>query len=372
MLDTLRYVAHETDVRLEVTTLPIPGRNDIDTEVAELASWIANMNAEATRLPAEIAGDGRFVVDPEPPGYLRLHEAGELRIRAEAARDLLAPCRVCQRPCRGVDRLADEVGACRIGRYAHVASAFPHLGEEEVLRGWRGSGAVFFSGCNLRCVFCQNADISQRAAGPELSPGELAAVMLALQAEGCHNINLVTPEHVVPQVLEALPIAAEAGLTLPLVYNTSAYDALDSLALLDGVVDVYMPDIKLFDPWLTRSYLGVHDYGEVARQAVAAMHAQVGDLIVDRHGIARGGLVVRHLVMPGLGAASQAIVRWLAELSTDTFVNVMDQYRPDWKVLTTERYPELRDRVTRAEVDAVLTAARDAGLWRFDRRRRPV
>jgi putative pyruvate formate lyase activating enzyme len=330
------------------------------------------MSTKVARLPVEIGGDGRFIVDPEPPGYLRLHEAGELRIRAGQARDLLAPCRVCPRPCRGVDRLADEVGACRIGRYAHVASAFPHLGEEEVLRGWRGSGTVFFSGCNLRCVFCQNADISQRAAGTELSPGQLASMLLAMQAEGCHNINLVTPEHVVPQVLEALPLAAEAGLTLPLVYNTSAYDALDSLALLDGVVDVYMPDIKLFDPRLTRRYLGVPDYGEVARQAVAAMHAQVGDLVVDRHGIARRGLVVRHLVMPGLGAESEAIVRWIAALSRDTYLNVMDQYRTDWKVLTTDRYPQLRDRVSRAEVDTVFAAARDAGLWRFDRRRRSL
>jgi putative pyruvate formate lyase activating enzyme len=318
------------------------------------------------RPPRAITGDGRFVVDPEPPGYLRLHEAGELRLRAEAARDLLTPCRVCPRTCTGVDRLADGVGACRIGRYAHVASAFPHLGEEAVLRGWRGSGTVFFSGCNLRCVFCQNADISQRAAGPALSPGELATVLLTLQAEGCHNINLVTPEHVVPQVLEALPIAVEAGLTVPLVYNTSAYDALDSLSLLDGVVDVYMPDIKLFDPHLTRRHLGVADYGEVTRKAVAAMHAQVGDLVVDRLGVARRGLVVRHLVMPGLGGESVAIVRWLAAMSSDTFLNMMWQYRPDWKVVTTDRYPELRARVCRTEVDAVLAAARDAGLWRFD------
>ena len=328
------------------------------------------MNTAVARLPREVGGDGRFVVDPAPPGYLRLHETGELRERAEAARNLLNPCRVCPRTCRDVDRLADEVGACRIGRYAHVASAFAHLGEEEVLRGWRGSGTVFFSGCNLRCVFCQNADISQRAAGPALTPDELATVMLTLQAEGCHNINLVTPEHVVPQILEALPIAAEAGLTLPLVYNTSAYDALDSLALLDGVVDVYMPDVKLFDPRLTHRYLGLRDYGEVARQAVAAMHAQVGELVVDRHGIAHRGLLVRHLVLPGLGAESEAILRWLATVSPDTYVNVMDQYRPDWKVLSTDRYLELRERVTRAEVDAVLAAGRDAGLWRFDRRRR--
>jgi putative pyruvate formate lyase activating enzyme len=176
----------------------------------------------------------------------------------------------------------------------------------------------------------------------------------------------------VPQVLEALPLAAEAGLTLPLVYNTSAYDAPDSLALLDGVVDVYMPDLKLFDPRLTRRYLGVHDYGEVARQAVAAMHGQVGDLVVDRHGIARRGLVVRHLVMPGLGAESEAIVRWIAALSPDTYLNLMDQYRADGKVLTTDRYPELRARVSRAEVDTVFAAARDAGLWRFDRRRRSL
>lgn len=314
--------------------------------------------------------EGRFVVDPEPAGYLRLHEAGELRLRAEQARDLLTPCRVCPRPCRGVDRLAGEVGACRIGRDARVASAFPHLGEEQVLRGWRGSGTVFFSGCNLRCVFCQNADISQRATGPELTPRELASVLLALQAEGCHNINLVTPEHVVPQVLEALPIAVEAGLTIPLVANTSAYDAPDSLALLDGVVDVYLPDLKLLDADLTRRYLGVPDYGEVARRAVATMHAQVGDLVVDRDGIARRGLVVRHLVMPGLGAQSEAIVRWIAGLSRDTYLNVMDQYHPDRRVLREPgRWPNLERRLGRDEYRRAVTAAQGAGLRRLDERR---
>ena len=326
------------------------------------------MLPHAAATPDATTGGGRFVRPKasNPPGYLALHERGELADRAERALDLLGPCRVCPRPCRGVDRLADEVGACRIGRYARVASAFPHGGEERVLRGRRGSGTIFFSGCNLRCVFCQNADISQRAAGREVSPQQLAQLMRSLQDEGCHNINLVTPEHVVPQILEALPHAVEAGLRLPLVYNTSAYDGLDGLALLDGVVDVYMPDVKLWSRPACRRYLGVADYGEVAASAVAEMHRQVGDLTVDEHGLALRGLLVRHLVMPGLAAESRAVIGFLARLSRDTYLNLMGQYRPAWKVVATDRYPEIDRAPTADEVAAALTAARAAGLWRFD------
>ncbi|MDX1621070.1 MAG: radical SAM protein, partial [Nitriliruptorales bacterium] len=218
------------------------------------------------RLPREVDGDGRFLRDRDGfvPSYIRAHEAGVLADRVEQALDELAPCDVCPRPCKDVDRLADEVGACRIGRQARVASAFPHFGEEDVLRGWQGSGTIFMAGCNLRCVFCQNGDISQSPAGQEVTADELAAIMLGLQRQGCHNINVVTPEHVVPQVLEALPIAVEAGLDLPLVYNTSAYDSPRSIELLDGVVDVYMPDIKLFDTGNAHRYLGMRDYPDVA------------------------------------------------------------------------------------------------------------
>ncbi|HEX2027767.1 MAG TPA: radical SAM protein [Nitriliruptorales bacterium] len=325
-------------------------------------------------VPVEVDGGGRFRQrrDDHVPAYVAAHEAGLLVDRAQRAADLLAPCSVCPRPCRDVDRLADQLGACRIGRHARVASAFPHFGEEDVLRGWRGSGTIFMAGCNLRCVFCQNGDISQRPVGREVTASEMAALMLDLQARGCHNINIVTPEHVVPQLLEALPIAVERGLRLPLVYNTSAYDSLDSIDLLDGVVDVYMPDVKLWDPAHCHRYLGVRDYPEVARRVVAAMYAQVGDLVVDEDGLALRGLMVRHLVMPGLSEDGRAIVGFLAGLSTDMYLNVMDQYRSEWKVATTDRYGEIDRRVTSAEFADVMSAARAAGLWRLDRRWRHI
>ena len=324
----------------------------------------------SAEMPATVSGNGRFIRsrDGFVPACVRAHEAGRLRERAEAALDLLRPCTACPRPCKDVDRLADELGACRIGRHARVASAFPHTGEEDVLRGWRGSGTIFFAGCNLRCVFCQNGDISQRPVGRELSAPELAALMLDLQELGCHNINLVTPEHVVPQVLEALPLAVEQGLRLPLVYNTSAYDALDGIELLDGVVDVYMPDLKLWDPKHCYRYLGVRDYGEIARATVTAMHTQVGDLMVDEQGLAIQGMLVRHLVMPGLLDDARAIVRFLAGLSPDLYVNLMDQYYPAWKVETSDRYTEIGRRITTDEFAEAHAAARAAGLWRLDTR----
>lgn len=325
-------------------------------------------------VPVEVDGDGRFRRHRSGfvPNYVRAHEAGVLAERVALALEELAPCDVCPRPCRDVDRLADQLGACRIGRHARVASAFPHFGEEDVLRGWRGSGTIFMAGCNLRCVFCQNGDISQSPAGREVAAAELAALMLELQERGCHNINIVTPEHVVPQVLEALPVAVERGLRLPLVYNTSAYDSLRSIELLHGIVDVYMPDVKLFDADHAHRYLGMRDYPEVARDVVAAMHAQVGDLVVDEDGLALRGVLVRHLVMPGLVDDARAILAWLAGLSTDLYVNVMDQYRPDHKVLDRDRYGEIGRRTSSTEFREALAAARDVGLWRLDTRWRPM
>lgn len=325
-------------------------------------------------VPTEVHGDGRFrrTREDHVPRYVRAHEAGALAERVAQALEELTPCDVCPRPCRDVDRLADQVGACRIGRHARVASAFPHFGEEDVLRGWRGSGTIFMAGCNLRCVFCQNGDISQSPAGREVTAAELAALMLDLQDRGCHNINIVTPEHVVPQLLEALPIAVEGGLRLPLVYNTSAYDSLRSIELLDGIVDVYMPDVKLFDADHAHRYLGMRDYPEVARAVVTAMHAQVGDLVVDEDGLASSGLIVRHLVMPGLVDDARAILDWLADLSIDTYVNVMDQYRPDHKVLDRDRYAEIGRPTTSSEFRRALAAAEQVGLWRLDTRWRPM
>lgn len=324
--------------------------------------------------PREVHGDGRFVRSRAQfvPAYVKAYREGRLQQRAERARDLLTPCRVCPRPCKDVDRLADRLGACRIGRYARVASAFPHFGEEDVLRGWRGSGTIFMAGCNLRCVFCQNGDISQRPVGREVAAPELAELMLDLQGRGCHNINIVTPEHVVPQVLEALPIAVERGLNLPFVYNTSAYDSPDSVELLGGIVDVYMPDLKLWHPERCHRYLGMRDYPAVASRIVAAMHAQVGDLVVDEQGLALRGVIVRHLVMPGMVDDARAITRFLAALSSDLYFNLMDQYRPEWKVGSTDRYEEIDRGITSREFAEAEAAAREAGLWRLDSRWRRI
>lgn len=301
------------------------------------------------------------------PAYLALSRRGELVERAKTAVSELAACRVCPRNCK-VDRLADKMAVCKNGRYARVASFAPHFGEENCLRGTRGSGTIFFAGCNLRCVFCQNYDISQGKAGAPVQPEQLADMMLTLQALGCHNINFVTPEHVVPQILEALPIAVANGLRLPLVYNTSAYDSLESLHLLDGVVDIYMPDFKIWDSDLAFRYLKAQDYPEAARQAIREMHRQVGALQVDEKGIARRGVLLRHLVMPGMVADTTAIMRFLAqEVSPETYVNLMAQYYPAHKVIS-QKYPEINRRLYGEEYRQAYQAARDAGLKRFDER----
>lgn len=302
------------------------------------------------------------------PAYLALHRTGQLLERAKVALTGLRNCHVCPRDC-GVDRLADKTATCKTGRYAQVASYFAHFGEEDCLRGWRGSGTIFFSRCNLRCVFCQNFDISQEQRGQEVTPAELAAIMLQLQAEGCHNINFVTPEHVAPQLLEALVVAVEAGLCLPLVYNTSAYDSMDSLRLLDGVVDIYMPDFKFWDPALSLRYLKAKNYAEAARRAIQEMQRQVGPLKFDERGLARRGVLVRHLVMPGFVDESCRILRFLAEeVAPDTYVNVMAQYHPVGKV-TAEKYAEINRPLTTREYEAAVQLAGDLGL-RLDVRQR--
>jgi putative pyruvate formate lyase activating enzyme len=301
----------------------------------------------------------------EPP-YVALHRSGELAERAARAAELLGPrCLVCPRLCK-VDRRADRPGLCGVGRHAVVASHFPHFGEEDCLRGRHGSGTIFFGGCNLRCVFCQNHEISWRPRGETATPERLAAMMLELQAGGCHNINWVTPEHVVPQILEALPLAVERGLRLPIVYNTSSYDSLGSLRLMDGVVDVYMPDFKLWSAELSRRYLAKRDYAEVARETVKEMHRQVGDLALDGDGMARRGLILRHLVMPGMLDETEAILRFVAdELGPDTYVNVMAQYYPAGR---TSEFEEIDRRPEPSEFERALELARDLGLRRLDAR----
>ncbi|MBZ5562404.1 MAG: radical SAM protein [Acidobacteriia bacterium] len=302
------------------------------------------------------------------PAYLRTYESGELARRVERALELLQSCTACPRDC-GVNRLANKFAVCKTGRYAIVSSCFPHHGEENCLRGRRGSGTIFFSGCNLRCVFCQNFDISWQVSGAPTPPAKLSRMMLELQALGCHNINFVTPEHVVPQILEALPAAIEGGLRLPLVYNTSAYDSMESLALLDGVVDIYMPDFKYWDTESARKYSRAPDYPEVARRTIKEMYRQVGDLTLDEHGVARRGLLIRHLVMPGNFAGTREVMRWIArELSPTTYVNVMPQYYPSGKISRLE-YKEINRRLTPAEYESALEEAWRAGLKRLDPRR---
>jgi putative pyruvate formate lyase activating enzyme len=284
----------------------------------------------------------------------------------------LADCRICPRDCQ-VNRLEDKWAACKTGRNAIVSSYFPHFGEEDCLRGWNGSGTIFFTHCNLRCVFCQNYDISQAVRADKAAPGsrpkEIAEMMLELERRGCHNINFVTPEHVVPQVLEAVAVAIDGGIDLPIVYNTSAYDSLESLELLDGVVDIYMPDFKYWSPEVSRTYLKAENYPAAARAAIQEMHRQVGDLVLDANGIAKRGLLIRHLVMPGGLEETRAILDWIATLlGPNTYVNLMEQYSPSGKV-DAEHHPEIDRRLSSTEFEEARTIARDVGLTRLDKRR---
>jgi putative pyruvate formate lyase activating enzyme len=305
-----------------------------------------------------------------PASYLRLQRRGKLHQRVEQAVAMLADCHLCPRDC-GVDRLAGEVGTCRTGRQASVASFHAHFGEEAPLVGSHGSGTIFFSWCNLRCLFCQNYEISQLGEGEAVTPDTLAMMMLVLQKRGGHNINLVSPSHVVPQILEALELAIEYGLTIPLVYNTGGYDALATLALLDGIVDIYMPDMKYADAAIAQELSGIKDYPAHNRAAVKEMHRQVGDLTLDENGVASRGLLVRHLVLPEGLAGTADVVRFLAtEISPQTYLNIMDQYRPCHKAHTR---PPLDRPLTRQEYRQAVDLALAAGLTRLDdRRRRPV
>lgn len=301
------------------------------------------------------------------PSYRKLHESGELAARAARALASLGSCRVCPRRCC-VDRTRDETGFCRTGRRAVVASFGAHFGEEAPLVGTGGSGTIFFSSCNLLCTFCQNYDISHFRSGTEVSPEELADMMLSLQKAGCHNINLVTPSHVVPQILEALPAAVDRGLGVPLVYNTGGYDSMETLRLLDGVVDIYMPDFKFWGRKPAEEFCRAPDYPDRAREALREMHAQVGELELDSRGTAVRGLLVRHLVMPGDIAGTAEIMSFIArEISPNTYVNIMDQYRPFHLACHDGRIG--RSIFAREYARALQSAAR-AGLRRIDRKAR--
>jgi len=319
----------------------------------------------SSEVPVEVHGGGRFIIRNSTPAYLRTYEERCLKEKVEEALESLHMCTLCPRNCR-INRLEGRFAVCKVGRLARVSAFFPHLGEEDVLRGWRGSGTVFSSWCNLRCVFCQNFETSQMGAGVEVTPQELAEMMLRLQEMGCHNINFVTPEHVVPQILEALPYAIERGLLVPLVYNTGAYDSLHSVELMNGVVDIYMPDFKLWDQERSRRFLLAPNYPEAARQTIAAMHRQVGELKVDQEGVAQRGVLVRHLVMPGMLEDTENIMNFLGQLSQDTYVKIMGQYHPAWKAQREAKYAGINRRISTDELSAAVDYARKAGLWRFD------
>lgn len=311
------------------------------------------------------APDKHFLINDFEPAYLQLLRTGRLAARAAQALEELADCVACPRNCH-INRLTRVPRICRTGRYAIVSSAFPHHGEEPCLRGSKGSGTIFFSNCNLRCVFCQNCDISQVGTGRSCSGDELAAMMLSLQSGGCHNINFVTPEHVVPQMIEAVYLAASHGLNIPIVYNTSAYDCIPSLRLLEGIVDIYMPDFKFWDRNSSKLLLKAKDYPQRARHAISEMHRQVGPLKLARDGIARRGVLVRHLVMPGQLQDSAAIFDWLAgEVSRHTFINIMGQYRPMHLVGKDDRYEQISRPLRASELEDAVAAARRAGLYRF-------
>jgi len=300
------------------------------------------------------------------PAYVELLQRGELQERVVEAYSRLRDCNICAHEC-GVDRTEGVFGICGTSDQVLVSSYGPHLGEEYPLRGWRGSGTIFFSRCNLRCQFCQNYEISQANSGQETEPGNLAIMMLELQERGCHNINFVSPSHVVPQIMAGVMIAAQAGLRLPLVYNTGGYDSLQTLELLVGVIDIYMPDMKYASPQTALHYSKIPRYPQVNQAAVKEMHCQVGDLHINQRGIATRGLLVRHLVLPNRLAGTDAILRFLAhEISKDTYLNLMDQYRPAYKA---NQHPKLRRAIKRSEFEETVQMAREHGLHRLNHSR---
>lgn len=303
---------------------------------------------------------------PHTPSHIQLFKSGELRRRAGRAREMIRCCTLCPHECR-VDRTAGGRGKFRSGAMPVVSSFHAHMGEESCLVGRNGSGTIFFTNCNLACIFCQNYDISQLGYGEEVSFERLAEMMLSLRKRGCHNINFVTPSHMVYAILESLLVAVPAGLDVPLVYNSGGYDSVETLELLDGVFDIYMPDFKYMDGDAAWRLSGARDYPERAKAALKEMHRQAGDLVLDGRGIAQKGLLVRHLVLPNNLAGSDEVMRFLAWLSRDTYVNIMDQYRPEYRA---RECFDLRRKATLDEYDAAVQCALDAGLHRIDDRRR--
>ncbi len=304
-------------------------------------------------------------MDNDWPSYIQAFQSGLLKKKAGQAAGILQACTLCPRKCRA-NRLGGEKGICRTTDRAVVYGHHPHFGEEAPLAGRYGSGTIFFTHCNLKCNFCQNFDISHKGAGKPVSDAELAGMMLELQKEGCHNINLVTPSHVVPQILSALQLAAEKGLSIPIVYNTSAYDSVETLRILDGIVDIYMPDFKFWDPRTSDVTCGAPDYPDAARKAISEMHRQVGDLVLDASGLAKRGLLIRHLVMPDGLSETLEIMKFIASrISVDTYVNIMPQYHPSGDSGCVK---SLGRQITAKEHARAIQYALDAGLTRIDKR----
>lgn len=300
------------------------------------------------------------------PSYLNLSQK-ELERRAEKAWKLLNPCHVCPRKC-GVNRLdkrsTSKRGFCQVGAKPLVSSYHPHHWEEKCISGWQGSGIVFFTSCNLACVYCQNYEISQLRLGQAVSCQRLSEMMIELQNMGCHNINLCSPSIYVPQILKALTFALPLGLNLPFVYNTGGYDSVQTLKLLNGIVDVYMPDIKYSDNQIGLKYSKVPNYWDIVKKAIKEMFRQVGDLVIE-NGLAKRGLLIRHLVLPNNLAGTKKVVQFLAkEISNGTYVNIMDQY---WPTNKTHLYPKINRRITQKEFEEAIKLAKDAGLYRFDK-----
>jgi putative pyruvate formate lyase activating enzyme len=301
------------------------------------------------------------------PAYMETYSKGLLKEKITQANEILKACVLCPRAC-GVDRLSGEKGICQTGEHAIVSSYNAHFGEENPLVGNHGSGTIFFARCNLLCIFCQNYDISHEGEGVDFSSEQLAMAMLFLQDKGCPNINFVTPTHVVPQILAALEKAIEAGLRVPLVYNTGGYDRSETLAILDGVFDIYMPDFKFWDPKVAEELCDAPDYPEVAREALKEMHRQVGDLLIDEQGIAQRGLLVRHLVLPEGLAGTRQVMRFLArDLSPNTYVNIMAQYRPCGRASEVQALTRI---ITQEEHQEAIQMANEEGITRLDERKR--
>ncbi len=301
------------------------------------------------------------------PAYIETHKKGILKERIEAAYNILERCHLCPRSCK-VNRLADEKGICKTGKQAVVCSYHPHFGEENPLVGTHGSGTIFMAWCNLLCLFCQNYEISHMGEGRAVTSEEFATMMLSLQKMGCHNINFVTPTHVIPQILSALSIAIEGGLHVPLVYNSGGYDAVKSLKLLDGIFDIYMPDFKYWEGEAAQKYSDAKNYPIAARAALREMYRQVGDLRMDERGVAYRGLLVRHLVMPHNLAGTRYVMRFLAkEISPNTYVNVMAQYRPCGRA---HLYPEINRSISVDEYNEAVDMALEEGITRLDERKR--